>query len=367
MSAALERKVWSRTKGSNLYPNLYTILVGPPGVGKSAVLSQSERLLRAVPELFVAPSSTTTASLVDTVNIAIRKIIRPNDTPNFVQFNSLQVVASELGVFLPAYDPAFMNTLTKLYDGELYEERRRTGKVNHLRIDQPQLSILGGTTPSYLNSFLPDGAWDQGFTSRTIFIFSGEPVRSNIFSEENEFASLEVAYLALVHDLKLIALLFGKMEWTEAAKAAIVEWDQEDLAPIPSHGKLTHYNSRRLAHVIKLSMIASVSRTSELIIEPEDFLVARRWLLEAEVLMPDIFLSMGLNADSRAMEDCWYFVYQTFSKTKASVGEHHIVDFLSKRVPSYQVTKVIEIMVKSKMLKVEFKEGMPVYTPLPRV
>src|SRR3954468_5357256 len=95
LSGVMERRLWVHTKGSNLYPNLYTVLVGPPGVGKSAVLSQVERFLRAVPDIHVAPSSVSSASLVDSLVLANRKIIRPNDVPSFVQFHYLTAVASE--------------------------------------------------------------------------------------------------------------------------------------------------------------------------------------------------------------------------------------------------------------------------------
>ena len=44
VAAALERKVWVRTMGSDLYPNLYTFLVGPPGVGKGVAIAAGERL-----------------------------------------------------------------------------------------------------------------------------------------------------------------------------------------------------------------------------------------------------------------------------------------------------------------------------------
>src|SRR5215472_1548354 len=155
LSAALERRVWSRTKGSSMYPNMYIMLVAPPGVGKSAIIGHSENLLRKIPELYVSPSSVTSASLIDTLAIAQRAIMGPVLTT----FNSVQVISSELQNFLPEYNAAFMGVMTKLYDCELYEERRRTGKVQHVRIDNTQISMLAGTTPSYLNTFLPEGAW----------------------------------------------------------------------------------------------------------------------------------------------------------------------------------------------------------------
>lgn len=358
--------MWVHTKGSDLYANLYTILVGPPGVGKSAVLSQAERFLRAVPDLRITPSSVSAASLVDSMVLADRKIIRPNEVPSFVQFNYLTAVASELGVFLPVYDPLFMNSLTKFYDGEHYEERRRTGKVNHLKIEHPQLSILGGTTPSYLNSFLPDGAWDQGFTSRSIFVYSGESIHSDIFQEEPKFAELEALYLGLLKDLKIIATAFGKMSWDADAAAAITAWNRAGLPPVPEHNKLTHYNSRRLAHAIKLCMVASIARSNELKITVEDYQTALGWLLDVEVRVVDIFHSMGVAGDSRAIDDTWDFIFRLHSKEKKPIEEHRVVRFLQTRVPSHNIMRVIEMMVRGGMLKLDMSSGRNAYTPAPK-
>lgn len=369
LAAAAERRLWVRTKGANLYPNLYLVLVGPPGVGKSAVLSQSERILRTLSnpteqiEIHVAPSSVTTASLIDSMEAAVRKILRPTDTPNFIQFNALTVFASELGVFMPAYDTGMMNTLTKLYDGEFYEERRRTSSVKHVRIDNPQLNIIGGTTPSYLNSFLPDGAWDQGFTSRTILVYNGEPINVPLFGEEAQHDHLATVYKDLVHDLKIVARLYGKLEWEPSAAAAITAWANAGTPPVPEHGKLLHYNTRRLAHVIKLTMIAAISRANDLKIIDADFARAREWLIEAEDHMGDIFTSMGISGDARAMEDTFHYVFKMFAKERKPISEHRVVSFLKNKVPSHNVMRVIDIMERSKYLIPDISTGMKAYRP----
>ena len=116
ISSVLERKVWSRSKGSQLFPNLYVVLVAPPGIGKSQIITRAERMLRQVPDIFVAPSSVTSASLVDTMQMAARKVLKPY----YQQFNSVQVLTSEFQNFLPAYESQFMGLMTKLYDCELY-------------------------------------------------------------------------------------------------------------------------------------------------------------------------------------------------------------------------------------------------------
>lgn len=358
VGAAMEQKVWARTSGSILYPNLYAILVGPPGVGKSAVLSQSERLLRHIPDLFVAPSSVTTASLVDSVNDAARKVLYPT----FMSFNSLVVVASELGVFLPQYDTGYMNTLQKFFDGEIYEERRRSTK-SHIKIDKPQLTLIGGTTPSYLNSFLPEGAWDQGFTARTLFIYCGEPAHTELWGTDGDEALLEKFYVDLLHDLKIIHTLSGEVTWSAEAKAEISKWHRAGLPPVPDHGKLAHYTPRRIMHLIKLCIIVSVARSSTLEITASDFALAKQWLLEAESHMPDIFKSMGTSVDARAMEDTFYFVFQTFTKEKKAVAEFRVVSFMKNKVPSHTVLKNIEIMVRSGWLKPTIANGLQAFEP----
>jgi hypothetical protein len=366
VAGALEQKVWVRTKGSDLFPNQYIVLVGPPGIGKSAILSVAEKFLRTVPNLFVAPSSVSDASLIDSLFDAKRSIVRINETPNHIEFNHLTVIASELGVFLPEYDRLFMNTLTKLYDGEHYEQRRRTKGI-HITMPRPQLNLVGGTTPSYLNSFLPEGAWDQGFTSRTVFIYSGATTNTPIFESISNPNHDEFIYNNLVNDLKSIGSIFGKFDWDEGSVEAITKWSDAGLVPVPQQPKLLHYNSRRLAHLIKLCIIACATRTNEKQIWLEDYQTALDWLLEAEATMPDIFLNSGIGGDSKAIDDAWFFVYSTYSKTKTPIFETRLYEFLRQRVPSHNVARVVEVMVRSGMLRVEPVRGLQAYVPAEKV
>jgi hypothetical protein len=365
----MERKVWAFTKGSRLFPNLYIVLVAAPGLGKSEVLKRSERMARSVSdplsesEMHIAPSSVTTASLIDSLVLAPRVIYKPVKTI----FNSLQVIGSELGVFLPSYDPAFMNTLTKLYDGEFYEERRRTGKVNHIKIELPLLSIIGGTTPSYLNSTLPDGAWDQGFTSRTIFIFSGEFKPGSVFGNRENALEHEQLFHDLTIDLRKINKLSGEVTWDGRAMEAIEDWNTNLCPPVPAQRKLTHYNTRRLAHVLKLCMVASAAQSDSLNITLDNFHTARRWLLEAEANMGDLFVSAGVTTEGRHMDDLHFHLIRLYNKNgKAPISASVLVTFLRDRVDSWTISKVIQTMCDSKELKLTFVDGSPHYIPLPK-
>lgn len=317
-----------------------------------------------VKDIYVAPSSLTSASLIDSLNDAKRSFYAAQFQGSKA-FNSLIVVASEMGVFLPVYESSFMNVLQKIYDLEHYQERRRTGKVTAVDIPKPQLAILGGCTPSYLSTTLPEGAWDQGFTSRTIFVFSSEKIHRDIFSEPHDENYVNLMEVDLLHDITLISKLWGKVEWTEDAKNAIGEWNREQL-PVPDHPRLQHYATRRIAHCIKLCMVASVSRSSELIIRLEDYQEALGWLLEAEVVMPEMF-KVVTSSDGKIIDELWHMLRKEHEKTKRPVREAILVSFLKDRIATHSVMRTIEIMCRSRDLQpVAGDNNLTEYIPLPR-
>jgi len=365
LAAAIERKLWVRTMGSNLYPGLFVLLVGPPGIGKGQAIHLGEAMLRQVPDLKVGPSDMTAASLIDALNESVRRLALIGPDP-YVEFNSLTVISRELGVLIPAWENALMNNLTDIYDGFTVEQKRR-GKDLRIKIANPQINLLGACTPSYLNEVMPAGAWDQGFISRTILVYSGDRIRKDPFGDADITALTGRLRSDLLHDLKTIALDYGQMSFTTPAAAAIKAWINEGCPPEPVHQKLQHYNSRRIAHLLKLCMISSISHGSDRVISLEHYREALDWLLEAEGCMPDVFKSMVTGGDSAAMEEAWNYVWTLYSKEKKPIAEHRIVHFMRERLPAHSIMRAVEIMVKSRMLEFVLSEkGIVSYKPTTR-
>ena len=366
VGSVLERKVWVHTAGSTLYPNTYIFLVAPPGVGKSEITHRIHDLLASVEELFCASSSLTKAALIDDLHDANRKIFDVNLPGGLLDFNSLQIVSNELGVLLPAYDMEFMATLTDLYDCKLYKERRRSSKTGPIVIPAPQFNLLAGCTPSYLTSLLPDGSWDQGFLSRVVLIFSGEQALINPFEDT---APSETLWEQVKADLRSVFTLSGKLGFSPEAQKVILDWHLGGGLPKPDHPKLHHYNTRRLAHVLKLCQIAYASRSigekeKSMIISEADASRALRWMISAEIQMPEIFKAMTSGGDSSIINDTWHMVLKTYRSTDKPVSQHILYAFLQARTPAYNVERIISNMISAGMLKKTIgKNGVATYTP----
>lgn len=354
IAAVTEQKTMVAT-ARGLHPNLYVLLVGHPGVGKTRIIREARSYMLEVPEFHMAPTSMTAASLIDAVAAAKRFIIRLPEPP--LEYNTLTIAADELGSFVHKYDDEMIAVLSSFYDPDPYGHHRR-GKELKIAIKRPQLNLLCGSTPSNLLKFMPENAWDQGFTSRIIMVYSDERIIGDDFEVMSHGLDQD-----LVHDLKQISTLTGEARASEDYRKLITLWREagETLpnAPSPNHPKLLHYNTRRRAHLYKLSLIACLDRSNTLLLTREDFNRAMSWMAEAELYMPEIFKAGAVGADAKAMDEVYHFVL-----IRGVTPEHEIVNEARKHVPAHSVMRMLDVMERSGLIratKLDPKTGLRLF------
>lgn len=354
VAGALERKVWITTDKGVLYPNTFIVLLGEPGVGKSLQTDTIWKIWNTLcGESFeqhtLCLPSVNHATLIDELKDAERKVIRPKG--ELVSFNSLLMSVAELGVLLPVYEEAMMANMTHLYDCTVYGQRRRTKDTNFM-IENVQLNMLAATTPAHLHNFLPEGAWEQGFLSRTLLIYSGEAKPVPLWGGQ-KVEDREQLYDDLIHDIREIGALYGKYKWSPEAAKAMSAWHMAEGPPRPNHPKLAHYNTRRTAHLLKLCQIVAASESEEFIITLDHYTKAVGYLLSAEQAMPDIFKAMTSGGDRKIIDETWHFAFQLYAskKEREPVPKHLIIQFLSERCSSFNLERIISVMEQAKILE----------------
>ena len=154
------------------------------------------------------------------------------------------------------------------------------------------------------------------------------------------------------------------MAFTEDAVALIRAWWERGEEPKPDHPKLLSYNARRTAHLLKLSMICSLSEGTTLAIEQRHMQRALDFLLQVEFYMPDIFKSMANTSHGQLIQEAWHFIYTAYIKEgKRPVHRVRLIKYLQQRTPAHNVERVVDVMEKSGLIRPALEASGASYIP----
>ena len=353
VSGTLERKCWINASGGRIYPNLFVLLVAPPGIGKDQAIIPLRELWAEAGVVNLAPMSMThkgmideLAGITDGVSSAHKQYF---ESGVYVNYHTITVAVPEFGVLCPAHDLAFLSALNDLYNcGKLFDERLR-GQSRRLEIENPHISILAGTQPQFLNAIFPEAAYGMGFTSRVIMAYHDTIHRVPVFG--TSFAGDSATRSKLVADLRSIAQMRGPFKVSEEVREAIEHWHMHEAeTTAPKHSRLLHYNTRRILHVIKICMAFAAGRgRHELIIQ--DFRDTLNLLYKTEYRMPEIFRAMQGRGQQAIIEEAFNYLTSDYFKTKKPMPSQRLHAFLAVRLPSYAVDQTIKVMLDAGVIK----------------
>lgn len=316
ISAALQRRVWIGSPFSDpaeehqaCFPNVYIILVGPPGTGKGLVIREASNFLKfwklkdaikitnnghiTPPEIQqtidaihdknlqearelelqcknkqnsmiepllipMAADATTYEALVEAVAQSYRRInfIKPDNKLGIYGHSSLCFSLQELGSLLRKRTNDTVNYMLGLYDCPVdYEYKTKTQGQDRVR--RGCLNLLAGTTPSFMQSVFNEELIDEGFSSRSFFIFAPKNRKAQFFIPPLTAEQLEHRKVLLDHIRKL-ASLYGCVRIDKETHEFLEDWwkSQETDRTKRSNqsAKLAPYYSRKNIHIMKVAM-----------------------------------------------------------------------------------------------------------------
>lgn len=290
IGAMLGRKCEVKLGPEIFFPNLYTILIGPPGVRKGTAIKYGTDLLNEVEKVRRAPDAVTKEQLIGEFQDVQASV---NINGNMLVHSSLLVIAPELVVFIKENDHERLGYLCQLYDGlDRFEYKTKTS-TNYYAVN-PCLWILGATTPNWIEIAMKQLGVGGGMTSRTVFVFSDKKGKHIAATDMPPFDP--VLRSKLITDLAAIQQLTGRFEFTKEAEEIYKKWYHgEYLETGIDDGRFASYWERLPSMVIKVSMIVSASRRDDMIIKPSDTIQSIRMFREIHPQMPQAFGALGKN------------------------------------------------------------------------
>jgi len=271
--AALERKVWIPYGLDRVYPNLYLMLVAPPGkCRKGGPVGLSKRLLKTI-GCTVSVDSCSKESLTSEISDCLKRVDLPG--VGMINQSPFAVISKELSSLLAVDAKKMIEALTDLFDEhDVWEYKTKHGKEEKLY--GPCVSMFAATTPYYIANNLPYEAFGAGFFSRVVFVV-GKEKKKRVAIPEDFFKEEDVLLLeSLEKDLNLISHLRGPITWSEGAKALFTKWynnldsKYEEVKDERFHG----FIERAHIVVLKVATAVRVSYSDLLFFEEYDIATA---------------------------------------------------------------------------------------------
>lgn len=368
LSAATDRRVWTSIRPNTpLWPNLYVLLVGKPGSGKTLAVQAARAALATRPGLYMTESSITQESLIK--ELAGRN--DPDDPETVWHPSSAAVFVNEFGTFLRRPESDVMALLSDIYDG--WDFSRRTIKRGLDMAEHVYVGILGACVPEWFAEGFPHNQYAQGLPTRFFFVWGKKPKPADLpaFVYDDPLGGHRAKYRCstrVAAGLADGAAPEGFMSWAPEAGEANSAWQAEGFPPEPTDLMLEGYNSRRDIHVAKLSLLVALSRHPRTMrIELSDWERAREVMLEAEPHMGRALSSAGGN-EQRTQEDAVAaYVEARYDGSRAPVPEWEVRQALAKTMASYKVSATINGMIASRRFTTVGDEPAPNRRLLPGV
>ena len=157
-SACVGRRTYIDQDIHRLWPMFNLLLIGPSGIGKSTAIDVTKVLTDTLPEDMkpeIIAGATTPEELHQTLRLQPKAILR----------------ASELAAFFgrQKYMEGLVPYVTELLDYKETQERR-TRKDSIIIVNEPTVTIVGGSTLEWLQEQLPDSATTGGFLARFFIV-----------------------------------------------------------------------------------------------------------------------------------------------------------------------------------------------------
>jgi hypothetical protein len=357
LGAATQNKVWIQRGDEGLlpklFPNPWVMLLGPPGYGnKTQTINMAVNCLhQSCDDVKILSDKLTPESLVKALSepVDIKDTIRvgPRDATGLIKAPELSVIFGK-----QQYNTGMVSLITDLYD---YREEWVSETIMRGRnvLKHVCISIIGGSTPDWLQTMLPQDAFTGGFMSRFIIVempptylkMEGWPVKPEDGGGWEE----------LKQELAEIAKIRGRMEWTDESKGLYIK-HYEALRPTGDRQR-DAYRVREVEQILKVAMVLSLSEKS-LVLEGEHFTRAQQ-----------ILDGLMLETESRILHLTTHprmSLVQEINELLLKFGEKSERDLIRHfyRTLSYgenQFHEAISVLLRAGMIKREGKPGDYVY------
>ena len=299
LSTFIGRNVFLRAGRMIYYPNIYAILVGSAGSGKTQAMDVAKRLVEDVPKMAPRISMST-----ETPEGWLRYMAGDPDANPAIPSQVLTPVTWPTGSIGPSYpmlikanefinfiakDPiGWITTLNDIYDQDFFGYRTKNKGLD--KIVGPCVTVLGALPTETSQELQKAHIIASGFARRTIFQYGErkfhEPHAIIHYDEDKE--TLRQSLIDYGTELSQV---HGQFRWSEDTQKWWVNWYDANSVAVPSaEPHLIDWLNSKPAQTIKIGMLTSLAESFDLELKIEHL---QRALDYFEILEKDLYKIFG--------------------------------------------------------------------------
>lgn len=346
VAGALRRKVWIEVPDIyRLYPNMYNILIGPPGAMKGSAMRLGQRMLTQLPGFDYSVDSVSREKLIDDMRAALKH----GDS-------AVTIYSSEFSSMFSTSGPEMATFLTDIYESpEKWSHRTKSQQVTI--ITNACLNLQACTQPETMAKALPIHSIGLGLTSRIVYVFAEVP-RERDWRQTTKDPQQEQIRQALINDLQVMTTLNGEYQLAKDADAFYNSWYRpfmQNQSSATKDDRLRPYYSRRHTHILKIAMALSAMRRDQLLITLKEIEDAMALLVEVEQVMSFAFSGFGMSLTAAPMAK----IIEILSARGEPIEYGQLFEYLKRDVRRMEFDECIETLTVTNAIKKINVAGRP--------
>jgi len=352
-ASCLRRLVWIDMAYWQIYPNLYVVLIGPPGCRKSVAINIATKLIEDFPDVIVSPDAITREALILELELSARmQEMGPKSNRLVMTHSSITVVSKELATFIGSGNSDFLVLLTDLFDcPDIWEYKTKNKGTNKLL--NVWLNLLGASTPSWLMGSIPLPYIGGGFTSRIIFVVEHEPRHKKAWPELSDKEKRLKESLKL--DLEKLSMIRGEFIPSPEAKLFFEQW-YETIDKEMTDTRFKGYSARKHIQILKIALVLAACDNSEGVIEITHVELAINLLNKLESNMIDAFGTVGRSIIAADIDEV-----TTILRTVGSMERHQLQKVTKMNIHPKEFDNVINLLCATGEVRLEARDGKIIY------
>jgi hypothetical protein len=253
---------------------------------------------------------------------------------------SICFMIEELGVLFRKNSEDMVNMLNQFYDSRSYHYKSKhqgSDDITNLCV-----TMLAGTTPSFIREAFSDKIISQGFTSRVIVVFGHAPRFFRQFpglsEEQQQYRKDIVDYLLKLHEVA------GEVRLSPEASAWHKElYESGDLMKkrVNKDPRLDNYYGRKNVHLLKTAMLIHFADNTDPVITLDDMKKAFKLLAITEHKMHEAFNTVGRNPIGEITKHILRFIIDSDAGVRYKKLWLNFVSEVSKQ----ELDQVLEFLV----------------------